>query len=176
MGGAQYFIIPGLGNSGSEHWQTWFESQGPNVQRIQQQEWDAPALADWLRSIDDTLKTADLDNTILIGHSLGCVTIAHWAKRSGKKIRGAMLVAPSDIEQPVYTFPATGFTPIPLDPLPFPSLVVSSADDPWVSPERAQFFAQCWGSRFVDIGKAGHINAVSGHYQWQEGLDLLYSL
>lgn len=176
MDGAQYFIIPGLGNSGPEHWQTWFESQGPHFQRIQQQEWDAPALADWLQSIDDTLKTADLDQTVLIGHSLGCVTIAHWAKRSGKKIRGAMLVAPSDIEQPVYTFPATGFTPIPLDPLPFPTIVVCSTDDPWVSLDRARYFARHWGSQLVDIGKAGHINAMSGHYQWKEGLELLYSL
>ena len=176
MADAQYFIIPGLGNSGPEHWQTWFESQGPHVRRILQQEWDAPVLEDWLQSVNEALSTADLSNIILIGHSLGCVTIAHWAKSTGQKIRGAMLVAPSDIEQPVYTFPATGFTPIPLDPLPFPSLVVCSEDDPWVSLERATYFAKHWGSRLVNIGKAGHINAASGHYQWKEGLELLYSL
>jgi predicted alpha/beta hydrolase family esterase len=173
---AQCFIIPGLGDSGPEHWQTWFETQIPNARRIQQQEWDAPALGDWLQSINEALATADLFNTVLIGHSLGCATIAHWAKQTGKKIRGAMLVAPSDIEQPVYTFPATGFTPIPLDPLPFPSLVVCSADDPWVSPDRAQFFADHWGSELVNIGNAGHINAASGHYKWREGLALFNRL
>lgn len=33
-----YFIIPGLGNSGDEHWQTFFEQTGNNFQRIVQQE------------------------------------------------------------------------------------------------------------------------------------------
>ena len=38
-----YFIVPGLGNSGPEHWQTYFEKSGSNFQRIEQQEWEAPA-------------------------------------------------------------------------------------------------------------------------------------
>jgi predicted alpha/beta hydrolase family esterase len=36
------FIIPGLGNSGPEHWQTYFENSAENFLRINQQEWDAP--------------------------------------------------------------------------------------------------------------------------------------
>ena len=171
-----YFIIPGLGNSGPGHWQTWFESLGPEFTRIQQQEWDAPALSDWLDAIDAALEGRDLSQVILIGHSLGCVTIAHWAKRSGHRIKGAMMVAPSDIDAPVYTFPATGFTPIPLERIPFPTIVVASTDDVWVSLERAQFFADHWGSELVNIGAAGHVNAVSGHHQWTEGLEILRRL
>jgi predicted alpha/beta hydrolase family esterase len=171
-----YFIIPGLGNSGPEHWQTWFESQGPDFTRIQQREWDAPDLEDWLANIDKALEGQDLSQVILIGHSLGCATIAHWAKRSGKLIKGALLVAPSDLEAPVYTFPAAGFTPIPLERIPFPTIVVASTDDVWVSLERAMFFANSWGSSFVNIGAAGHINAVSGHHQWAEGLEILKRL
>ena len=157
-----YFIIPGLGNSGPLHWQTWFEEQLPNAKRIHQKEWDAPDCTDWLNTIDTALEGYDLLTVILIGHSLGCATIAHWAKRSGKKIKGALLVAPSDIEAPVYTFPATGFTPIPVQKINFPTIVVTSNDDVWVSAERASCFAACWGSTFVNIGNAGHINAASG--------------
>ncbi|MEQ1797867.1 MAG: alpha/beta hydrolase [Lacibacter sp.] len=171
-----YFIIPGLGNSGEEHWQTFFEQSGNNFQRIVQQEWDAPDCNDWVNTIDKAIAAYDPSTVVLIGHSLGCVTIAHWAKRSNKKIKGALLVAPSDIEASVYSFPATGFTPIPVDKINFKTIVVASENDEWVSLERAKFFAANWGSEFISIGNAGHINAVSGYGQWQQGLEILKKL
>ena len=172
----QYFIVPGLGNSGPEHWQSYFEQSGDNFFRINQQQWDAPECSDWIATIDKTIATYDPATIVLIGHSLGCTTIAHWAKHNGKKIKGALLVAPSDIENPVYTFPATGFSPIPTDKINFPTIVVASEDDPWVSIERAKLFAANWGSRMISIGNAGHINAVSGYGKWDEGLAILHTL
>ena len=87
-----------------------------------------------------------------------------------------MLVAPSDIEAPVYTFSATGFTPIPFDKINFKTIVVASENDEWVSLERAKFFAAKWGSEFISIGNAGHINAASGYGQWQQGREILKML
>jgi hypothetical protein len=171
-----YFIIPGLGNSGPEHWQTYFEKTLPNAQRIQQKEWDAPDCQDWLESIEAAIQGVDLTQVVLIAHSLGCTTVAHWAKCYGHIIKGALLVAPSDIEQPVYTFPSTGFSPIPLDPLGFKSIVVTSSNDEWVSLDRARLFADHWGSEFINIGAAGHINAQSGYGEWTEGLKVLERL
>jgi uncharacterized protein len=171
-----YLIIPGLGNSGPAHWQTWFEQQLPNCKRIEQKEWDAPDLSDWLKAIDEAVAAYDPSTVVMIGHSLGCSTIAHWAKQSGKIIKGAMLVAPSDIEAPVYTFPATGFTPIPLEKIPFKSIVVASNNDVWVSAERARYFADSWGSEFINIGDTGHINAEAGMGPWKQGLKILYNL
>ena len=172
----QYFIIPGLGNSGPEHWQTFFEQSGDNFKRINQLEWDAPDCKDWVENIEKALDGYDPSEVVLIGHSLGCVTIAHWAARYGRCIKGALIVAPSDIEIPAYTFPATGFAPIPLEKLPFNTIVVASADDPWVSIDRARYFADCWGSACIDIGNAGHINVASGHTRWAEGLEILKKL
>jgi uncharacterized protein len=171
-----YLIIPGLGNSGPAHWQTWFEQQLPNCKRIEQKEWDAPDLSDWLKAIDEAVAAYDPSSIVLIGHSLGCSTIAHWAKHAGKQIKGAMLVAPSDIEAPVYTFPATGFTPIPLEKIPFKTIVVASNNDVWVSAERARYFADHWGSEFINIGDAGHINADAGFGPWEEGMSILKKL
>lgn len=171
-----YFIVPGLGNSGPEHWQTFFENSANNFQRIEQQEWDAPACSEWIANIDRAIEQYDPETVVLIGHSLGCTAIAQWAKKYGRKIKAALLVAPSDIENPVYTFPATGFSPIPLMPFNFKTIVVASSNDPWVSLERATYFASHWGSELVNIGDAGHINAASGHWQWQEGLSILKKL
>ena len=48
--------------------------------------------------------------------------------------------------------------------------------DPWVSLERAKYFATNWGSEFINIGKAGHVNVASGHREWNQGLDILKQL
>lgn len=171
-----YLLVPGLGNSGPEHWQTYFENSGDNFYRIEQLEWDAPTCEEWITTIDKKVLEFDLSTVVLIGHSLGCSTIAHWATKHKRQIKGAMLVAPSDLEAPQYTFPARGFAPIPLEKINFKTIVVASSDDIWVSLGRAKFFADNWGSEFINIGNAGHINAISGHTKWEEGMEILKTL
>ncbi len=171
-----YFIVPGLGNSGPQHWQTFFEKSSPHFLRINQQEWESPVCSHWIETIDKALDGYDLSRTVLIGHSLGCLTIVHWANQYKRKIKGALLVAPSDAEADVYTFPASGFSPIPLNKLDFKTIIVASSNDPWVSMDRASFFADSWGSELINIGEAGHINTASGHYEWHQGLELLKKL
>ena len=168
-----YLIVPGLGNSGPEHWQTYFEKSGTNFYRINQQQWDAPVCSAWIETIDKKLSEFDLSTVILVAHSLGCSTVAHWAAKYKRVIKGALLVAPSDPEAPHYRFPATGFAPVPLRKINFKTIVVASSNDVWVSLERAKLFAESWGSGFIDIGDSGHINVASGHTEWKEGLDFL---
>ena len=164
----QYYIIPGLGNSGAGHWQTILENSSDAYARILQEEWDAPEKNDWIATIDKTLENVDTAQIVLIGHSLGCAAIVHWAQHYERPLKGALLVAPSDPEAPQYTFPAKGFDPLPTDPLPFKSIVVASENDPWVSIDRACYFADSWGSQFINIGEAGHINVPAGYGKWDE--------
>ena len=171
-----YFIVPGLGNSGPDHWQTYFEKSNMNFQRIHQQEWDKPECKIWIDTIDKSIANEDLSTVILIGHSLGCATIAHWAKTYHRTIKGALLVAPSDVEAAHYNFPITGFAPMPNEKINFKTIVVASSNDQWVSLNRAKYFADHWGSELINIGDAGHINAASGHHQWKEGLIILKKL
>ena len=171
-----YLIVPGLGNSGPEHWQTYFQNSADNFYRIEQEEWDAPVCEEWIKNMDKKVLEFDLSTVVLVAHSLGCSTIAHWAKKYQRKIKGASLVAPSDPEASQYTFPATGFAPIPVERLNFKTIVVTSSDDIWVSLERATYFAECWGSKLINLGNAGHINVASGHSNWVEGLHLLKNL
>ena len=171
-----YFVIPGLGNSGPDHWQTYFEKSGDHFIRINQKEWDAPANQDWIETIELALTGYNLDDVVLIGHSLGCTAIANWAKAYQKKIKGALLVAPSDIEAPKYNFDTPGFDRVPLDKISFKTIVVASTNDEWVTLERAEFFAENWGSEFINIGNAGHINAAAGFGEWPKGLEILKTL
>ncbi|WP_223150947.1 RBBP9/YdeN family alpha/beta hydrolase [Flavobacterium ajazii] len=165
--------MPGLGNSGPQHWQTYFLKSGDNFHKVEQQEWDEPVCEEWIAAIDEKVLQFDLSTVVIIGHSLGCCTIAHWAVKYKRQIKGALLVAPSDLEAPQYTFPAVGFDPIPLDKIDFRTIVVASSDDIWVSLDRAQFFAEYWGSEFINIGNAGHINVQSGHTNWDQGMEIL---
>ena len=169
-------ILPGLGNSGEQHWQSLWEKEYPELARVNQKEWDAPERRNWTRTINEKIKEYDADDVILVGHSLGCATVAFWAAEFPTKIKGALLVAPSDTEAETYTFPATGFAPIPLEKLPFKTIIVASSNDYYIRLERAKQFADAWGSEFVEIGEAGHINADSGFGRWDKGLELLEKL
>ena len=58
---------------------------------------------------------------------------------------------------------------LPQHGLRLPSTLVGSRTDPWMTLERARLWAERWGSRFVDLGEAGHINVESGHGPWPYG-------
>jgi len=165
--------LAGLWNSGPQHWQTHWERKHPHWTRVPHRDWNNPACHEWVAELDAAIAGCE-GTPLVVAHSLACVLVAQWA-RSGSplKISGALLVAPSDIDAPSYPIAANGFGPMPLEQLPFPSIVVASSNDEYVSVERARQFAQAWGSRFVEIGPAGHINGDSGYGAWPEGETLL---
>jgi uncharacterized protein len=111
---------------------------------------------------------------VLVVHSLACALVAHWAAGdSRRRVRCALLVAPADPEASTFPPGPTGFAPMPAQRLPFRSVVAASTNDPYVSLDRAQAFANAWGSALVNLGRAGHINSASGLGNWPEGLALL---
>jgi uncharacterized protein len=169
-------IHPGLASSGENHWQSLWEKRFPQFKRIEQTNWDTPEKSVWLSAIDDAVMKYDPANVILVGHSLACCSIVYWAQEYNRKIKGAMLVAPSDTEADSYPAGTTGFTPMPLFKLPFPSITVIGANDKYVSIDRAKVFANAWGSQLVNIGNAGHINSDSKLGFWEFGLELLKRL
>jgi predicted alpha/beta hydrolase family esterase len=118
----------------------------------------------------------DPENVILVGHSLACSAIGYWAKQYQRKIKGALLVAPSDTESEAYPTGTSGFSPMPLNKLPFPSITVMSTNDAYVEIDRAKIFANAWGSELINIGNAGHINSESNLGFWEFGLELLTRL
>jgi len=169
-------ILPGLYNSDPGHWQSRWEARDETIERVIQDDWETPHCAEWVARLDQALERTGPE-TLLVAHSAGCALVAHWAVGcSGGRIRGALLVAPSDPEAANFPSAPTGFAPMPLVRLPFPSVVVASSNDPFVTVMRAQAFATAWGSEFVMIGEAGHINSASSLGDWPEGFSLLRAL
>jgi predicted alpha/beta hydrolase family esterase len=169
-------IVAGLWNSGPQHWQTHWERKYSKWERVAHRDWNDPNRDEWVAELDAAIAACE-GRPILVAHSLGCMLVAQWVQwaRAGSplKIAGAFLVAPSDVEAPSYPVPVNGFAPIPMDRLPFPSMLVASTDDEYASVERSRAFAQAWGSKLVEIGNAGHINADTGYGPWPEGERML---
>lgn len=174
---ATLLIVPGLGGSGPTHWQSRWQDDDPRARRVEQRSWDEPELADWCETLERSV-VAGAEPVVLVAHSLGALLVAHWA-RSGsvERVRGALLVAPPDVESPERV-PENirHFAPVPRARLVFPSIVVASRNDEYACIECARELAEAWGSRFVDVGERGHINAESDLGTWPEGRALLAEL
>jgi len=169
-------VLPGYGDSGPGHWQSLWEAADPRLRRVQQADWFEPQLDDWLTTLDAAVAACAVP-PVIVGHSLGCVLLAHWVQRTGRPVRGALLVAPADVDAIAGVLETVqSFAPVPLMRLPFPSIVVASDDDAYVTAARAQAFARAWGSRFVPLSGVGHINTDSNLGQWREGRALLDEL
>lgn len=167
---ADILILPGLGNSGPGHWQRRWAERFSTGRVVEQDEWDNPDVRDWTATIVEAVEAAEKP-VVLIAHSLAVSALVHAAARLPKgKVKGAFLVSPPDHEGTAVPREALSFANVPLDPLPFPSLLVVSSNDALVSPERAADMATAWGSELHFAGEAGHINVASGHGPWPEGL------
>lgn len=177
--GIRYLIVPGWKGSPALHWQTHWQGILPNAQRVEQRDWASPSLQEWVSELDRSIM-ADTRPAVLIAHSLGCITVAHWAERHGQKagerVAGALLVAPADVERMACPEALQAFAPIPRQPLPFPSLLVGSDNDRASSAIRSLDMARDWNSHAVVLTGAGHINVESGHQRWEQGLAYLYRL
>lgn len=175
----RYLIVPGWRGSPDDHWQSHWQRTLPNSSRVEQQDWSAPRLEDWVNELQRSV-AASGGPIVLVAHSLGCITVAHWAVQAPVellgRVRGALLVAPADVERSNCPEPLRNFAPIPRQPLPFASQLVGSDNDTAASAARAVEMGRDWGSEVAILPGAGHINVASGHHQWEQGFANLYRL
>ncbi|WP_404479641.1 RBBP9/YdeN family alpha/beta hydrolase [Novosphingobium sp. BL-52-GroH] len=165
-------VLPGIGGSGPDHWQSLWERGDPQMRRFAPDSWDHPRLDAWCAALDVAVEGAT-EPPLLVAHSLACLLVAHWSARSRLRVAGAFLVAIPDPHGPAFPAEARDFADPPERPLRFPSLVVASADDPYGSMGHARSRAEQWGSSLVDAGPLGHVNAASGLGDWPWGREHL---
>lgn len=169
-------VIPGLFDSGPDHWQSLWVAQRRNAVRVDLGGWQEPSRDLWVAHLDRAIGR-QRGPVVLVAHSLGCLAVAWWAHEASaarlSKVRAAMLVAPPDVDRPGAHALLRPFAPAPLAPLPFPSLLVASQDDHYADFTRLAGLAGAWGSELIDVGRLGHINAESDLGDWPQGLGLL---
>ncbi len=171
---ATLVIVPGWRNSGPGHWQSLWAERLDGAVRVAMAEddWQRPRRSVWLQAIARTI-LAQPGPVVVAAHSLGCIATTQLPPAVARRISGALLVAPADPERRGVL---ADFAPVPCQPLPYRSVLVASANDPYCPIRTAGAYARSWGSEVVRLQNAGHINVESGHGEWPLGLALLQSL
>jgi len=134
-----------------------------------------PDCGDWVNRLDGVV--ADCPGpVVIIAHSLGCLTFAHWAScardRVREKVEGAFLVTPTDAERDGSPREIRSFAPVPKCRLPVPTMLIASENDPCMTLPAATRLSVLWRSILVNAGAAGHINIASGNGPWPRGKTL----
>jgi predicted alpha/beta hydrolase family esterase len=164
-------LLPGWQNSGLLHWQSlWEVAHG--YSRAEQHDWKRPLRGDWIARLEDVLLSCQAGApVVLVAHGLGCQLVAAWASHSKNThlVKAALLVAPGDPEREALQPVLSSWSPVALQRLPFPSVLIGSQNDPYCSAERARQFAEAWGADWVDAGLCGHLNADSQLGDWPQG-------
>jgi len=175
-------IVPGLRDDMPDHWQTLLQAKLTKVACVPRMERDKLSCAAWVAELDRSLARIE-GPVILVAHSGGVMMVVHWAQSHRRVIHGALLAAPPDFETPLPEgYPTqevlrqNGWLPTPRSPLPFPSIVAASTNDPLGRYDRVAELATAWGSRIVNVGAVGHLNPASGFGEWPRAEALIREL
>lgn len=175
-------IVPGVGGSEHDHWQSWLQRQLKSCSRVQQQDWNKPVLHEWVEQFIKTVQAIQ-EPIQIVAHSFGCLTtVAALAQHPelNQKIKNLVLVAPANPAR----FGDTGFARESQNDyqqyfhqlqLQVPTQMIISENDPWLNFQDALQLAKAWKIKPKNLGQVGHINVASGFGPFPEIYDFLIS-
>ena len=175
-------IVPGVGGSEHDHWQSWLQRQLKSCSRVQQQDWNKPVLHTWVEQFVKTVQAIQ-EPIQIVAHSFGCLTtVAALAQHPelNQNIKNLVLVAPANPAR----FGDAGFARESQNDyqqyfhqlkLQVPTQMIISENDPWLNFQDALQLAKAWKIRPKNLGQVGHINVASGFGPFPEIYDFLIS-
>lgn len=160
----------------AHHWMSVWSRERPECELVELGCRHDPIRNIWISRIDQAVRAAEAP-IVIVAHDLACLALLWWASLLGEDaagpVCGALLVAPPDVDRASATASHSRFAPRPRQLLPFPSILVASAGDPYAAIERSQEMARDWGAAFVATDVDGHIDAHARLGAWEEGQTLL---
>lgn len=175
-------IVPGVGGSEHDHWQSWLQRQLKSCSRVQQQDWNKPVLHEWIEQFTKTVQSIQ-EPIQIVAHSFGCLTtVAALAQHPelNQNIKNLVLVAPANPAR----FGDAGFARDSQNnyqqyfhqlKLQVPTQMIISENDPWLNFQDALQLAKAWKIKPKNLGQVGHINVASGFGPFPEIYDFLIS-
>lgn len=139
---------------------------GKAATRVPQEDWLVPERFAWVETLQQTISRTPAP-VVILAHSIGCMATIFAMQAA--PVAAVVLVAPADAERSNAPGALHTFTPIPMEPLATPALLVASDSDPYCTLERARGFAQAWKADLEIVNGGGHINADAGFGPWPDG-------
>src|SRR5690606_38109260 len=93
--------------------------------------------------------------SVLVAHSFGALAAASIAAEFPQWVEKLLLVAPADPDK----FHIA--QQLPQAPLPVPTQLIASSNDPWMAESKAAVWASAWGADYLRTQNLGHINSDS---------------
>lgn len=100
------YVVPRWGGTPSSDWYPWLAreierravdlGQLAQVQRVEMPSPDVPVIGNWVFTLDRAVDRDSLEEAVLVGHSVGCQTVARWLAGlpEPRHVRGTLLIAP----------------------------------------------------------------------------------
>jgi predicted alpha/beta hydrolase family esterase len=139
---------------------------GRAATRVLQQDWMVPECTAWASTLERAIRRTP-PPVVILAHSIGCMATIFAI--AAAPVAAVVLVAPADAERSDAPEALRTFTPIPMEPLATPALLVASDSDPYCTLERAEAFAQAWRADLEIVTGGGHLNADAGFGPWSDG-------
>ncbi len=76
-------MMPGLGGSGEEHWQSLWQREVADARVVEQANRDRPNIETWLAVLNRDM-AACRKPIVLVVHSLGRALVAHWVDTAAR--------------------------------------------------------------------------------------------
>ena len=168
----QTIFVPDWHGASAGHWSSLWAAEMPGALWFTPPDETTPHREAWQSALEALVLSADAP-VLLVAHGLGCIAVSHLGPQAAARVHGALLVAPVDPERRAQL---SSFAPVPYAQLPYRSVMVASSTDPWCPVRLAGAYARAWGSEFVRMQNAGHIDEDSGHGSWPLGQALFQSL
>jgi uncharacterized protein len=164
-------VVHGLGASADSHWfsavRDRYAPHGVDVDVVDLPTPSAPVLDEWLATVADAVGSLD-EQTVLVGHSLGCITILqHLATRVDDWHLGGLVLVAGFAEKVPGIPEVDAFV---ARPVPGPELttrtarrhVVVADDDPIVPRQLTEDLARLLDADLTVVDGGGHFRAREG--------------
>ncbi len=156
-------IVHGWEGGPTKDWFPWLEESLPKrkytVLNMSMPKPNTPKQSAWVKHLQDHIQPDN--NTILVGHSIGCMAILRYLEKISNKIRAAILVAPYvENEKKYKTISSFFHGPLKWDRIKkncSEIYTIHSDDDPYVSLWQEAIFKSNGATTFVEKGK-GHFD------------------
>lgn len=182
----QVIIVHGFKGKPDTNWKPWLKAQledkGVTVSVPEMPNTDTPIAEEWVAELSKVISQPD-ENTFLVGHSLGCITILRYLESlpKGVKVGGCVFVAGFTGRFDKYKGGHDSFFDHELNWGLIKShtnkcIAIQSEDDDSVEIDQLGLFDQKLNAQTIRLKGKGHFGSADGIFEVPEVLDELLKL